>query len=138
MALVEMKSKPTEQELKWFGVIMLVFFAAIGTVIYVKAGAPITAFAVAGAGVGLAMLYYAVRPLRVPLYAGWMGLFFPIGWTISHLMLVVIYYVVVTPIGLVLRLVGREPVKRRHDPTKSTYWLEQRAGGEPSRYLRQY
>ncbi len=138
MALIEMKSKPTEQELKWFGVIMLVFFAAISTVIYFKAGAANSAFVVAGVGLGLALLYYAVRPLRVPLYVGWMGLFFPIGWTFSHLVLVVIYYGVVTPIGIVLRLVGYEPVKRRHDPTKTTYWLEHRAGVEPSRYLRQY
>ena len=40
-------------------------------------------------------------------YARWMDAGYPIGWTISILLLGSIYFLVVTPIGVVMRLVGR-------------------------------
>ena len=33
-----------------------------------------------------------------PLYVGWLYAVFPIGWTISHLILAVIYFLILTPI----------------------------------------
>ena len=44
------------------------------------------------------------------MFLGWMYAAFPIGWTISHLLLLAVYYFVLTPVGLALRLTGRDPV----------------------------
>ena len=55
------------------------------------------------------------RLLR-PIYVAWMVLAFPIGWTISQLILAVMFYGLFTPIGLVFRLIGRDPLLRARLP----------------------
>jgi hypothetical protein len=72
------------------------------------------------------------------MYLGWMRLFFPLGWTISHAVLLVLYFVVVTPIGLVMRVIRYDPMARRLDPDAPSYWVEHRTGGDSARYLRQF
>ena len=46
------------------------------------------------------------------IYVGWMILAFPIGWTISQVILVVMFFGLFTPIGLIFRLLGRDPLHR--------------------------
>ena len=89
-------------------------------------------------GAGLTALYFAVPPLRRPLFLGWIYATFPIGWTISHLLMAVIYYGVLTPIGLVLRLCGKDPVEKEIDSGRSSYWVEHPTKTDASRYFRQF
>ena len=41
-----------------------------------------------------------------------MVLAFPIGWTVSQVILLLMFYGLFTPIGLVFRLIGRDPLQR--------------------------
>ena len=63
---------------------------------------------------------------------------FPIGWVVSHLAMAAVYYVAVTPIGLVMRLVGRDPMERQLDRERATYWVERTRDGDADRYFRQF
>lgn len=75
-------------------------------------------------GVGLALLTIGIiRPnwLR-GLYKVWMALAIVLGFISSHLLLAILYYFVLTPLGLVMRSFGRDPLLKRHDTTMSTYW----------------
>ena len=60
-------------------------------------------------------MYYAIPNVRRLLYLGWMRVFYPIGWVVSHLLLAIVYYLVLTPIGLVMRLFGGDPMHRGFD-----------------------
>ena len=71
-------------------------------------------------------------------YMGWMLAAVPIGWTISHLILGIVFFGVVTPIGLLMRLLGRDPMERRFDPNAKTYWTQRRPVAETDRYFRQF
>ena len=62
----------------------------------------------------------------------------PIGWTLSHLVLGAVYYGVFTPIGLVMRLLGHDPLERRFDPTATSYWIERTDRSDPARHFRQF
>jgi hypothetical protein len=73
-----------------------------------------------------------------PLYVGWMVLAFPIGWTISQLILGVIYALVFTPIGLVFRLIGRDPLHRTRRPGVETYWTAKPVAASARRYFQQF
>ena len=63
---------------------------------------------------------------------------YPIGWTLSHLVMAIIYYLVLTPIGILLRLVGHDPLCRSFEPTRQTYWVERRPPEHKGRYFRQF
>jgi hypothetical protein len=62
----------------------------------------------------------------------------PIGWVVSRLLLVGVYYGLLTPLALVLRLLGRDVLRCHLDPAAATYWQPRPAAPERRRYLRQF
>ncbi len=138
MSLIELKSRPSATDLRWFGPILLVFVAMIGTIAYFRFDAPRVAVTLWSVGAVVPALYFAVPALRIPIYQLWMTVFFPVGWTVSHVVLLVLFYGIVTPTALIMRLVRYDPMKRRWDPKAASYWTEHRTGGETSRYLKQH
>jgi hypothetical protein len=137
MALIEINLNPSKQELKWFGLIVLVFFALVGGIVWWTVMAPRAASAVVAFGAVLCVAYYAVAPLRLPMYLGWMHLVFPIGWVLSHLLFGVIYFLILTPIGLTMRLIGHDPLRRRRPSSTASCWME-RPAADLDRYFRQF
>lgn len=89
---------------------------------------------VAAVVVGAAGLIYppAVRPI----FTGWMVAAFPIGWTISRLVLSFVFFVVMTPLALVFRLFGRDALYLRRG-RRATYWIPKAQPGGPQEYFRQ-
>jgi hypothetical protein len=73
-----------------------------------------------------------------PIYVGWMVLAFPIGWTVSQAILAVMYYGLFTPIGLLFRLIGRDPLHRARRPELETYWSPKPTPASPRRYFQQF
>ena len=72
------------------------------------------------------------------IYVGWMVAVFPIGWTVSHLMMAVVYYFVVTPIGIWRTRQTGDPMTRKFDADAATYWEEREANKPPESYFRQF
>ena len=136
MALFQLNLKPSAKELRWFaGLWFPLFGAVIAWMLFRKFHAPLAALIVLGAvaALGCAGL---VRPGVIrPVYLGLMRVTFPIGWVVSHVILFVAYFVVITPVGLVLRLF-HDPMQRRFDRQAHSYWIP-REQTERSRYFRQ-
>lgn len=57
--------------------------------------------------------------------------FIPIGFVLSHVLLAIVYYLVLTPIALVFRLIGRDVIGKKLDKDAKTYWVE-RSGDRPA------
>ena len=137
MALLDVNWKPARRELRQFAMIWIGFFGLIG--VYAlwrhdsqRAAVVFWAVAVAGlAGVALPSLFR-------PVYLAWMALAFPIGWTVSHLLLVIVYYVVLTPIGLLMKLVGFDPLERRFDRSADSYWVAHETPKDATQYFKQF
>lgn len=68
-------------------------------------------------GIPFPMLLWPVERL-------WMGLAVVLGWINTRILLSVVFYLVVTPVGLAMRLFGRDPLNRRLDPDATSYWNE--------------
>ena len=138
MALINLNKNPSPTEIRWFGVMFAVFFGLIGLVARGWWGRPEIAKWIWIVGAVVFVVYYAVRPLQRPIYLGWLYAAYPIGWTISHLLLFVVYFVVITPVGLVLRLFGKDPLERRFDADAESYWTARERVEDPRRYFRQF
>jgi hypothetical protein len=63
---------------------------------------------------------------------------FPIGWTVSHLLLAAIYYLAIAPIGVIMRVCGYDPMQRRFDRNAETYWKRRQDRDDTKRYFKQY
>lgn len=73
-------------------------------------------------GVALVAAGLVVPPAARVFHVVWMRFAYAIGWVNSRMLLALIYYLVMTPMGLVQRLVGRDALRRR-GPQSSSYWL---------------
>lgn len=64
-----------------------------------------------------ALLPYALRPL----YQGWMRIGAVLGWINTRILLALCFYVLVFPLGLVMRLLGKDPLHKYLDSNLQTY-----------------
>lgn len=138
MAIIEINRNPSRRELLWFGGLLGGFLIVVGAVLYWRFDMDATAYALWIAGPLVATLYYGLPSIRKPVYLAWMHAAFPIGWAVSHLLFAIVYYLVLTPIALALRLGGREVVTRRFDRAAATHWIERRRVEDPARYFKQF
>lgn len=138
MPLVQLKKDPSRKDLNWFGVLFAAFFGLAGLLTWRRHGLGSGALLLWALAVLVPAVYYAVPSLRRPIYLGWMYLVFPIGMVVSFVVLALVYFGVVTPVGLVARLTGFDPLKRAFEPTRASYWVEHPTGDQSTRYFRQY
>ena len=77
-------------------------------------------------GAALAAGGLLVPPAARAFHTAWMRLAVLLGHVNSRVLLTLVYYLVVTPYGVVTRLVGRDPLRRRGARARS-YWVERKA-----------
>ena len=102
MGLIETRP-PTRRELAFFGAVPALFLGIVGALVAWQLEALNAAVVLWCTGLALWLVYFAVPPVRLLMYYTWMKLTFPIGWTISYLLLAIAYYLALAPIGLVIR-----------------------------------
>ena len=74
------------------------------------------------------------------IYIGWMTLGFMLGLIVSTILLTLFFYLVVTPIGLAARCVGKDFLDRKWNSNASTYWRARDPSKpkSPAEYERQF
>lgn len=138
MSLLQVNKNPSPRDLVWFGAIAVAFLLGLGAFVQWRWQAAAAAWSL---GIGAAVwgaLYAAIPAIRRPCYLGLSYATAPIGWVLSLVLLLLVYYVVLTPIGLVLRLVGYDPMARKSDRAARSYWVSRPEKPRRSRYFRQY
>lgn len=58
------------------------------------------------------------------LHRGWTLLGSGLGWLNTRVILSLLYFLAVLPIGVVMRLAGRDPMRRKFEPAASTYRVQ--------------
>ena len=144
MSLITIDWHPDRRKLRQFGLLMLGGCAVLGLVVAWKIDwaslAPewnrTTLIWAIGLVFGLLALF---RPgwLR-PAYLVWMGLAFPVGWVLSHLLLGVVFYGVFTMVGLLFRILGRDPLRLRRPQGVTSYWVDRPTQRRAADYFRQF
>lgn len=56
------------------------------------------------------------------IYKGWMTLAIVIGWCVTHIILGVLFYLILTPIGVISRLSGKHFLDLNPDNPGKSYW----------------
>ncbi|HUF10482.1 MAG TPA: SxtJ family membrane protein [Rhodothermales bacterium] len=77
------------------------------------------------AAIGLSLIALgAVSPrLLRPAYFVWMALAFLLGTVMTRIILTIVFVLLIIPIGLVMKLFGRDPLTRRLDRSMTSYWI---------------
>jgi predicted membrane metal-binding protein len=82
-------------------------------------------------GVSIAFLFLAMLwpVLLAPLNKLWNRLGLLLYHVVSPVTLGVLFYFTVTPIALLMRLIGKDPLRLRRDPQATSYWIERTPPG---------
>ena len=139
MALLTFDRNPGPRQLRRFSAIwMPATFALLGWIVHRRTGSWNAAVATWVLGTVLTVAGNAWPAVARGVWVTWMTLAFPIGWVVSHLVLGVAYYLVITPMGWLMRAFGHDPMQQGFDRRKASYWVEHNPGTSKRRYLRQY
>ncbi|MBS4033367.1 MAG: hypothetical protein KGZ85_02775 [Ignavibacterium sp.] len=89
-------------------------------------------------GIFIILSYIAV-PLLRPFHKLWMSLALTMGWFMSRVILIILFYLVITPIGLFAKIFGKRFLELKIDKKTATYW-EKRENviKQPIDYERQF
>jgi saxitoxin biosynthesis operon SxtJ-like protein len=70
-----------------------------------------------------------------PVHRVWMVLGEVLGWVNSRIILSVVYYLVIVPLGTARRLFGSDPMRRNFEPDADTYKIARAA--RPAAHMKQ-
>jgi ABC-type uncharacterized transport system permease subunit len=136
--MIDIPRNPRRKDLVVFGVLLLPFVAFVGWMLFRAFESRVPAVIAWSAGGALWLAFVLWPAARRRIYVGWILAVFPIGWTVSHVIVFVVYYFVVTPVGLVLRACGMDPMRRAFPTEEPTYWAEREPAPDQERYFRQF
>ena len=115
-----MEHAATRKELRQFGLLVGTVFTVIGLWPLVFRGEPVRWWAI-GIG-GLLIAFGGILPqLLAPIHTGWMWVGHVMGWINTRILLTIVFYGLVTPIGIVFRLMGKDTMRQTLDETGTTY-----------------
>jgi hypothetical protein len=123
MALFQPNPNPRDNELRWFaGLWFPAFWGAVGLFL-LRHRQPDAAIVVWGLTLVLALVGLLVPATIRPIYRFMILVTFPIGWVVSHVIVGAAYFLVITPIGYLMRL-SHDPMRRRFEPSAKSYWID--------------
>lgn len=102
-----------------FALTFAILFGLIGLAAWAGYGAVVPW--VFGVAAGLAVVAFVAPWLALPLNRLWGALAGRLSHLSNRLLLGLFLYVVLTPVGLMMRLFGKDPMERRKDPATSSY-----------------
>ena len=85
--------------------------------------------------IGVGAVFALIAMTKPDLLSGpnklWMKLGVLLGRVVSPIALGILFYAVFTPLGFVIRLMGKDSLRLKFDPGAETYWRERKPPGPP-------
>ena len=105
-----------------FGIVFAIVFLLIG--IYpLTDGSEIRLWSLIIALIFFMLAYVAPQYLSVPNKL-WFKLGFLLGAVVSPIVMALVYYSTVAPIGMFMKLLGKDLLNKKIDSSAKTYWIE--------------
>ena len=126
---------PSKKNVRKFGILFGVLGLAIAGYLWYRGnshwGIPVAAGACFFLGA-----FFGYAALK-PVYIGWMMFAAALAWINTRVLLGLFYFLVMTPVGLILRLTGKDLLDQRLNRDARSYWVPRVSPPEErSRYER--
>lgn len=122
-------SEPERGSERSFGLVFTIVFAVVGFWPLLYDGAVRVWSLVTAAAFLLAAL--AVPMALTPLNKLWSAFGLLLGRIVSPVVLLLVYVIAVVPTGFIMRLAGKDPLRRSLDPSVQSYWVHRVPPGKP-------
>ena len=139
MPLIEINWNPSDKDLRNFGRIAIVASILVSALLYATKSLTLK-WCVLIAGVGFVFFICSLLSMILTkwIYLGLTLITFPIGMAISFVLLAGFYFLLLSPMGLVFRLIRRDSLRRKCDRAAKSYWIARRPADKINRYFNQF
>lgn len=123
MIIAEIKNIiSTKKELRKFGITVGLVLVILGFLFQYVWDNP-TVYMILGS-IGALLVFFGVLFPKVllPIHKAWMSLAIILGFIMTRVILSILFYVVVTLIGLIAKIAGKDFLDRKIDRKKESYW----------------
>ena len=126
-----------KKEVRKFGVIAFLFFGGLCALgLWMEKTIPSCFFGFLSL-MGFAFILFP-KGLR-PVYSGWLKISHFIGKSVTVVVLTLAYYGVITPSGMIKRVIGGRPISIKFDKKSPSYWVDRMEPAQPKeRFLKRY
>ena len=139
MSMIEINWNPKPKDLRVFGIIALIATVVISLLLHIIKNVGVQwIFIIIGFGIVIFLCSLISIKITRIIYLALVLVTLPIGWAVSFILLAVFYFLIITPIGLIFRLIGRDPLHRKFNQEAKSYWLERRYPDKLDRYFHQF
>lgn len=119
--MTKLQIDTSDQKIRNFGILFFVVFAALAGLSFYKGHSTWPWFA--GASLVFLLAGFIAKPALRPIYFGWMAFAFVLGWINTRIILGIFFYGILFPVGLLLKILRRDPLARRLDRQTTSYWI---------------
>lgn len=115
-----MRQEVGSKQLREFGWLVGGVFIIIGIWPMLVRGEPLRLW-VLGPGAVLMIAGTVLPASLMPIFKGWMWIGHVLGWINTRILLGIVFYGLITPIGIVFRLIGKDAMKQAFEESSPTY-----------------
>ncbi|MEK6642870.1 MAG: SxtJ family membrane protein [Planctomycetota bacterium] len=147
MAFISIDYNPPPRTLRNFGFIGLVAFGTLAALMHYKmfpfgkfpvSAAPMTTYVFAGFAAYCGLFAVAAPAALRWLYITLTVVSFPIGFVMSYVVVSIMFFLIITPIGIIMRMMGRDALRLKFNAQATTHWIPRNPPASVKRYFRQF
>lgn len=110
----------SKKNLKKFGITIFICLFFIGLVLILRQKESYKIIWIFGA---LLLFLGIIEPIVLkPIYRIGMMLAFCLGWINTRILLILLYYIILTPLGLIMRIFGKDFLDLKLEKERESYW----------------
>ncbi len=130
-------TRTDSKEIRKFGIICFVFFGSLAALaLWRDRTWAVCIFGPLGL---LGLGFLAIPSELAPVYSLWLKVAHAIGTVVTTVFLTLAYYLVVTPSGIIKRILSGKPIAMKPDKSVDSYWVPRNETAQPKeRFLKRY
>lgn len=146
--MIDLNLDPDEKTLWQFGFIAWAGFSAIAALVWFELlifgggwlgeARETVAYSLVSLGAFSALLSLVFPKANKPIFVGLSIVAFPIGFVLSYVIMGTLFFLIITPIGLLVRLFAEDPMQRGFDAEAQSYWSDCRSERSSESYFKQF
>jgi hypothetical protein len=128
---------PSRRDLRYFAVTLAIVVVLLALIL-VLGGKYRSAGWVAAIGLGVSLVCYFIPLFGKVIYLPWMAATYVLGRIVSPIVIAIIFYLLVTPIALVNRLMGKDRLRLKKPKDLNTYFVDHTEAQDKESMRRQF
>jgi len=137
--MITVNTNPSRRQLKQFAGIWLPLLSCLlGYIVFFKLKIEVPAAVLCVSGLSVSVFGFFYPEKIKPVFVGLMYITYPIGFIVSYIILALLFFTVLTPIALLMRLLKFDPLERSFDIPGKSYWKSIEYSDKTGQYFKQY